>query len=199
MRRLILMSTALAAITSSAIAADSGAIAAVDLAERALQKGHGAMCSLAMTPSTVDPYYPCIDIGSYRYVREYQKVSAYVVRPDEKPFKIMAGTASAPYFVVGGPWETNMAQQAVQFWNDVVEGGKAKAEEASTASKARQDAEAFIRKTMAPEQPPPKDKIKPAQTQETLTTEQLRAGHRATSGSLAIDQSDIKRIMSQDQ
>ncbi len=131
--------------TSTTLAADNGAARIpIEIAEKAIAKGYGAMCSLNMMPVETDGYYPCIDMGPYRYVREYQRVSAFVLVKDAPPFKILGGTSDNPKFIVGGPWETDLAQRAVQYWNDIVEGGAASREKTQQESKARDNAASFI-------------------------------------------------------
>jgi hypothetical protein len=71
--------------------------------------GHGATCSLAMEPTRTDGYYPCVDFGPYRMVKEYGRVSGFVVGKGRKPFKVFVSDDAGERFVVGGPWESDMA------------------------------------------------------------------------------------------
>ncbi len=179
-----------------------GAGLVVDYAERALSKGYGTTCSLSMVPSKSDGYYPCLDFGPYRYVREYQKVSAYVVGPDKKPFKVMGGTRADPRFSVGGPWEQDMAARMIAFWNDVVEGGAERATNAKQSSKERQDAETYIRKMMGDggtEKPEiAQDSPVPQGNSATSTAAAPALIPHQDGASLApldVDENDIKEIM----
>jgi hypothetical protein len=190
-------------LASTGVAHADGASIVVDYAEKALAKGYGTTCSLAMIPSTADGYYPCLDFGPYRYVREYQKIGAYVVGPDKKPFKVMGGTRSDPRFSIGGPWEQDMATRIVAFWNDVVEGGADKAADVRQTTKERQDAEAYIRKMMggddADKTTPPKNAQLPQQVAPALPDAvQGQATPPRASGTaepLDVDETDIKEIM----
>jgi hypothetical protein len=190
-------------IASTGIVRADGANVVVDYAEKALAKGYGTTCSLSMIPNTADGYYPCLDFGPYRYVREYQKISAYVVGPDKKPFQVMGGTRSEPKFSIGGPWEQDMAARMVAFWNDVVEGGAKKAEGVKQTTKERQDAEAYIRKMMggdeAAKSPPPQNAQLAAPTPSnspTMTTEQVINSRKSGNAEpLNVDETDIKEIM----
>lgn len=189
-------------LSSAGLAHADGSAVVVDYAEKAMAKGYGTMCSLTMMPSASDGYYPCLDFGPYRYVREYQKVSAYVVGPDKKPFKVMGGTKADPRFTIGGPWETDMAARMVAFWNDTVEGGADKAAKAHQTTKERQEAEAYVRKMMGGDQIA-QQPAKNAQIDEptivegqTLTTEELRKSRTDDPARpLAVNENDIKEIM----
>lgn len=121
----------------------------VEYAIKAMDRGYGSSCNLAMEISQNDAYYRCIDFGPYRVVEEYQKVSAYVVGPDMQPFKIMEGPSKQPVFTVGGPWEQDFAMKAVSFWNEVVEGGKSEAEHRAEAQKAKDTAVSIVQKGLA--------------------------------------------------
>lgn len=188
-------------LLTTAASAQSGEAIGVEFAEKAIQKGYGATCSLAMQPSATDGYYPCIDFGPYRYVREYQKVSAYVVGPGRVPFKIMGGTAQNPTFILGGPWQQDFAARAVMFWNDIVEGGEKKAAEQMETAKARQDAENYVRGIMGqsdtkPTTPNPQAPVTTSNS-DTISTEELRMQSVGPREMLDVNENDIQRILSQ--
>lgn len=188
-------------LASTASAKADGAGIIIDYAERALARGYGATCSLSMVPSSTDGYYPCLDFGPYRYVREYQKISAYVVGKDKKPFKIMGGTRSAPRFVIGGPWEQDMPQRMIAFWNDIVEGGAEKAEQARQTTKEREEAEKYVREMMGgetiagPENGP--NGLQPPRQPAPSTTELLHDPRATEPQRLDVDEADINAIMQQ--
>ncbi|TLX16180.1 hypothetical protein [Rhizobium sp. MHM7A] len=200
MRQFLTASAFLLLLTTTASAQSSEAVG-VEFAEKAIAKGYGTTCDLSMQPSKQDGYYPCIDFGPYRYVREYQKVSAYVVGPGRAPFKIMAGSPQSPSFILGGPWEQDFAARAVMFWNDVVEGGEAKAKEQMQSSKARKDAENYVKGIIGqPEAAETKKADSPSsqpQNPDTITTEELRMRSVGPREMLDVDENDIQQILSQ--
>ncbi len=199
--RQLFTASALFLLLTTVASAQNGEAVGVEYAEKAIAKGYGKTCDLSMQPSNQDGYYPCIDFGPYRYVREYQKVSAYVVGPGRTPFKIMAGTSQSPKFILGGPWEQDFAARAVMFWNDIVEGGEEKAKEQLQSSKAREDAESYVngiigKPKVAQPQSPGTAALKPA-SEDTITTEELRMKSAGPREMLDIDENDIQRILSQ--
>ncbi|MCS4088996.1 hypothetical protein [Rhizobium sp. BK176] len=125
----------------------------VEYAEKAIAKGYGAMCSLAMTPVVSGGYYPCIDFGPYRYVRGYESVAAFVVQKDKAPFKIMGGTAQSPGFVIDGPWVQDLPMRMVAYWNDVIEGGADKLKQSQETSGRKRAAEEYINSLVKKEKP----------------------------------------------
>jgi hypothetical protein len=126
----------------------------VEYAEKAISKGYGSLCSLAMTPVASGGYYPCIDFGPYRYVRGYENVAAFVVQKDRVPFKIMGGTAQNPGFVIDGPWVQDLPMRMVAYWNDVIEGGADKLKQAQETSGRKRAAEEYINSLVKKEKPP---------------------------------------------
>lgn len=150
--RLILISLLAAASEARAsnmdLSSQGGAGVATEIAENAMAKGYGTTCSLSMIPVDSGGYYPCIDFGPYRYVHEYQKISAYVLVKDAPPFKIMGGTLAEPRFIVGGPWESDLPRRAVEYWNDIIEGGAQKREQTDAERKAKDNAAAYIESQM---------------------------------------------------
>jgi hypothetical protein len=199
MRQFLISSTVLLLLTNQ-VFAQSGEAVGVEFAEKAIQKGYGTVCDLSMQPSTNNGYYPCIDFGPYRYVREYQKISAYVVGPGRVPFKIMGGTEQAPTFILAGPWEQDFAARAVMFWNDVVEGGENKAKEQMQSAKAKKDAENYVKGIMGQSDPKPTDAPdQPAapQNSATMSTEELRMRSAGPREMLDVDENDIQNILSQ--
>jgi hypothetical protein len=200
MRQLLSASASILLLTTSALA-QSGEAIGVEFAEKAIAKGYGTTCNLSMQPSAEDGYYPCIDFGPYRYVREYQKVSAYVVGPGRTPFKILAGSAQSPQFIIGGPWEQDFAARAVLFWNDVVEGGEIKAKEQMESSKARKDAENYVKgmsdHPKKTEEENPTRPSRQAQNPGTISTEELRMQSVAPRKMLDVNETDIQEILAQ--
>lgn len=199
--RQFLTASALLLLLTTAVSAQSGEAIGVEFAEKAIAKGYGTTCDLSMRPSTQDGYYPCIDFGPYRYVREYQKISAYVVGPGRAPFKIMSGSPQSPSFILGGPWEQDFAARAVMFWNDVVEGGEAKAKEQMQASTARKDAEDYVKGIIgqpeAPQAQTPGSPTSQPQNPDTITTEELRMKSVGPREMLDVDENDIQQILTQ--
>jgi hypothetical protein len=199
MHQLITASLSFLLLTTAALAQNGEAVG-VEFAEKAIAKGYGSTCDLSMQPSKQNAYYPCIDFGPYRYVREYQKVSAYVVGPGRTPFKIMTGSAQSPSFILGGPWEQDFAARAVMFWNDVVEGGEAKAKEQLQSSKAREDAESYVNDIIGKpkaSQQKPGSPAPQAGNPDTITTEELRMQSVGPREMLDVDENDIQKILSQ--
>lgn len=200
MRQFLTSSTLLLLLTTVA-SAQSGEAIGVEYAEKAIAKGYGTTCNLAMQPSRQDDYYPCIDFGPYRYVREYQKVSAYVVGPGRTPFKIMSGSSQEPTFILGGPWEQDFAARAVMFWNDVVEGGETKAKEQLRTTKERKEAEDFVKGIMGQAEPSEGNgqalPSSPPTNSNAVTTEESRIDSGAPPEMLDAAEDDIQQILSQ--
>jgi len=132
-------------------AGDATAVVA-EMTDRILARGHGQTCSLAMVPVRGGGYYPCVDFGPYRVVKEYGRISAYVVQDGKSPYLVMTGGERGAGFVVPGPWETDLPARIVMFWNDVVEGGLERGRRARETDAQRQEAEAYIRKLTQPEE-----------------------------------------------
>jgi hypothetical protein len=153
-RRVLIAALAVFAGLATQASAEVGAgRIVVEYAEKAIAKGYGSMCSLAMTPVASGGYYPCIDFGPYRYVRGYESVAAFVVQKDKAPFKIMGGTAQNPGFVIDGPWVTDLPMRMVAYWNDVVEGGADKLKQSQETSGRKRAAEEYINSLVQKEKP----------------------------------------------
>lgn len=142
----------LAALATPAAAADGSGIVE-EMAERALARGYGAMCSLDHKPVARGGYFPCLDFGPYRYVSGYGKVYGLVVQKDREPFLVMSGPKGNASFIFDGPWKEDMPARMVMWWNETVEGTAARhaAEEAAEAE--RKAAEDYIR-SLRGENPP---------------------------------------------
>lgn len=144
-RALALAALPAALLPGPAAAADDGAAFVVDRAERAIGKGYGEMCSLEMEPVQHGGYYPCLDFGPYRIVFEYRKVSGFVVQEGHPPFKVMGGGEDDPSFARNGPWVADMPARMASWWNEIVEGGAARARARTLAEARRSVAETYIR------------------------------------------------------
>lgn len=135
---------ALGALASSpSAAASSDRISGPAL--KAMDRGYGETCSLAMVPVPKGGYYPCIDFGPYRIVKEYGRVTGYVVRDGKQPFLVYRlENGRGGGFVVPGAWEHDMAAQLAIFWNETVErrGGEARLRQQHESE--RKAAEAFV-------------------------------------------------------
>lgn len=125
----------------------------VEYAEKAMFKGYGGMCSLAMTPVKTGGYYHCIDFGPYRYVKGYESVAAFVVQQGKPPYQIMGGTPQNPKFVIEGPWVRDLPMRVISYWNDVIEGGAEKLQKAQEVSSRKTAAEEYIKSLVEKEKP----------------------------------------------
>lgn len=125
----------------------------VEYAEKAISKGYGSMCSLAMVPVKTGGYYHCIDFGPYRYVKSYESVAAFVVQQGKAPYQVMGGTPQNPVFVIEGPWVQDLPMRAIAYWNDVVEGGADKLRKAQETSGRKKAAEEYINSLVKKEKP----------------------------------------------
>lgn len=125
----------------------------VEYAEKAIAKGYGGMCSLAMTPVASGGYYHCLDFGPYRYVKGYESVSAFVVQRGQPPYQVMGGTPQNPVFVIKGPWESDLPMKVISYWNDVVEGGAEKLKRTEETSGRKKAAEEYINSLVQKEKP----------------------------------------------
>jgi hypothetical protein len=108
----------LAAVITPANASDG----VTPLAIRAMERGYGKTCSLEMIPVARGGYYPCLDFGPYRLVKQYGRITGYVVREGKQPFLVFRTEEGLGGFTVKGPWEADMPAKIALFWNDVVEG-----------------------------------------------------------------------------
>nr|WP_250807216.1 hypothetical protein [Neorhizobium tomejilense] len=145
--------TLVAAISSPSKAEMGGARIVVEYAEKAIAKGYGSMCSLAMVPVKTGGYYHCLDFGPYRYVKGYESVSAYVVQQGKAPYQVMAGPPSNPVFAIEGPWSQDLPMRVIEYWNEVVEGGAAKARKAEESTGRKKAAEEYINSLVQKERP----------------------------------------------
>jgi len=139
-----------AALSASPALASDGPGVVAEMAERILSRGHGGTCSLAMVPVPRGGYYPCLDFGPYRVVKEYGRVSGYVVRDGKPPYLVMTAGERGQGFVAAGPWETDMPARIVSFWNDIVDGGLERSRQAREADADRRDVEEYVRRLSAP-------------------------------------------------
>ncbi len=108
------------ALAAPASAGDRSAQAAVETALAAMDRGYGAACSLANKPVPSGGYWPCVDIGPYRFVKEYGRVRAFVVVKDGDPYPIMVSTDGDAEFTVGGRWSQDMPRRVAAWWEDEV-------------------------------------------------------------------------------
>lgn len=157
------MSSSLKTLVSSLILIAAGAVSAhaevgggrivVEYAEKAIAKGYGGMCSLAMVPVASGGYYHCIDFGPYRYVKGYEGVSAYVVQKGQPPYQVMGGAPDNPVFVIKGPWESDLPMRVISYWNEVVEGGAERLKRAEETTGRKKAAEEYINSLVKKEKP----------------------------------------------
>lgn len=118
------------------------------LVQDGLSKGHGAMCSLEMQPVAQNGYYPCLDIGPYRFVAEYGRTRAFVVTPGQPPFEILVSDGAGTRFSYKGPWETDLANQVASWHAYEIGGGRTQqsvaADEAARVGAARDSVTAYL-------------------------------------------------------
>jgi len=135
----------IAALASPGIAADGPGIVE-EMAERALARGYGTMCSLDHKPVDRGGYFPCLDFGPYRYVSGYGKVFGLVVQKDKDPFLVMSGPkGGGAAYLYDGPWNEDMPARMVMWWNETVEGTAARQAAREAAAAERKAAEEYIR------------------------------------------------------
>lgn len=168
--RLLLAIGALSLSTCHSLAADSVSSVA-EMADNAIAKGYGTECNLEYQPADNGGYYPCIDFGPYRFVREYQKVVVLVVQKDKQPFVILSGEPKEASFIYDGPWKTDLAEKMTIWWHENIEGFKVKRMEEEQSHKNRSAAAAYIdslNKPVAEEAPVRKqpEKVTLAKTEE---------------------------------
>lgn len=155
-RKVVAAALALAAAQAAAApsrAEVGGGRIVVEYAEKAISKGYGSMCSLAMVPVKTGGYYHCIDFGPYRYVKGYESVAAFVVQQGKAPYQVMGGTPQNPVFVIEGPWAQDLPMRVIAYWNDVVEGGADKLRKAQETSGRKKAAEEYINSLVKKEKP----------------------------------------------
>jgi hypothetical protein len=116
------------------------------LIDEALAKGYGAKCSLEHEPVATGGYYPCLDIGPYRFIKEYEKTSAFVVLEKAKPYPIGEVQNGDISFLVKGPWTRDLEYRISTWWADEIEGGRAKKEGDVDESRRRSEAEKAVKK-----------------------------------------------------
>lgn len=173
--RFKLLPLAFILIGSHANAADTVS-AVAEMAEKAISKGYGAECSLEYQLVTQGGYYPCIDFGPYRYVREYQKIVIAVVQKDKKPFPILSGRPTESSFIYDGPWQRDLADKMTIWWYETVDGNKARREQEAQASSERSAAAEYIDAlNRPPEVKSENDKpAEPAKVEPTEKTEEIQ-------------------------
>lgn len=121
--RSILVSALMTLAATPAIALTPGE--AGNLVNEAMSKGYGQLCSLEMMPVAAGGYYPCLDIGVYRFVAEYGRTRGFVLIPGQAPFEIFWVDGQGARFQVQGAWEADLPLRVELWWNDVVLGGRA--------------------------------------------------------------------------
>lgn len=100
-------------------AAASDITTAIAAVSQAISKGHGVDCDLAMKPSVSAAYYPCIDVGPYRFVIEYGRTRGFVLVPDQDPFEILLSDAAGTRFTVQGAWTNDLAPRVAGWWSSL--------------------------------------------------------------------------------
>jgi len=143
MRRFVL--TLLLGVLPIAAAAETVPVSVPEAAEKALEKGYGASCSLEMLPVEGGAYYPCLDFGPYRYVRKYGHSDIYVAMKDRKPFLVASGPAQAMKWTVVGPWMQDISGRMALWWADTVEGAALKKQMTEAEAEAQAAAAEYIR------------------------------------------------------
>jgi hypothetical protein len=120
---------------------------AIAIASKAIARGYGQTCDLKAMPSRAQGYYPCVDIGPYRFVREYADASTrmvgYLVAGGE-PFRFVESTGRATTLLVSGPWENDLLPRATSYDEDI-SGVTASRERALQPETRRVDAERRLR------------------------------------------------------
>jgi hypothetical protein len=130
---------------------DQEAIATV---RSALDRGHGQSCSLSAEPVSRGGYYPCLDIGPYRFVAEYGRMRAFVLIEGQPPFPILHSESGQVEFLVRGPWQEDLAERVSTWWEDEVSGGRARREAQEQGTKRQSDAERAVRRFTNPSRAP---------------------------------------------
>jgi hypothetical protein len=119
-------------IAAAALAWTGGACAqsepdganATALVESALARGYGAACSLAYEPVASRGVYPCLDIGPYRFVKEYEGTKAFVLVDKAQPYQVAELNDGRIHFLVRGPWMADMAARVEAWWSDEIDGAR---------------------------------------------------------------------------
>lgn len=130
---------------------------AVRIAIKAIDRGYGQTCDLKAMPSIAgNGYYPCIDIGPYRFVREYAnagyRIAGYLVAGGE-PFRFLETTGLTANLLIKGPWETDLLPRAVKF-DDDISGASAERKRMLEPEAKRAEAERRLRDFVAKEEKP---------------------------------------------
>lgn len=144
----ILVAQSARAQSIPAMSGDGAAVVA-DIASKAIARGYGRTCSLTMEPVRTGGYYPCLDFGPYRIVKEYGRIRGFVVHEGSPPFQVLSYGDRGDGFVEG-PWVIDMPARIVSFWSDVVDGGLDRAKRSNDARTQRQAAEDYVRKLTMP-------------------------------------------------
>lgn len=128
---------------------------AVQIAVKALDRGYGQTCDLKAMPTPTDGYYPCIDIGPYRFVREYAnagfRIAGYLVAGGE-PFRFLESSSAGTNLLIQGPWETDLLPRAVKFEGDI-SGANAERKRLMEPETKRAEAERRLRDFQNKEKP----------------------------------------------
>lgn len=129
---------------------------AVRIAVKAIDRGYGQTCDLKAMPAAAgNGYYPCIDIGPYRFVREYSnagyRIAGYLVASGD-PFRFLETTGATANLLIKGPWETDLLPRAVKF-DDDISGASADRKRMLEPETKRVEAERRLRDFVAKEKP----------------------------------------------
>jgi hypothetical protein len=139
----------------------------VDTVLAALDRGHGTMCDLSNRPAPRGGYFPCVDVGPYRFVKGYGTLSAFVVVADAAPFPVFRAGENGEEFLVRGQWMRDLAPRVAAWWSDEVGGGRERREAGEATSTRLRDAE---REVMRDYPQPPAAPVPPV----APVTEQVR-------------------------
>lgn len=127
-----------------------------DAVAAALERGHGTMCGLDNKPAPRGGYYPCLDIGPYRFVKGYGTLTAYVVLKDAAPFPVFRSGEQGEEFLVRGEWMRDLAPRVAAWWSDEIGGDRGRREAQEGAASRVRDAEREVmRHYPQPAEPPP--------------------------------------------
>jgi len=150
--RSILAAILLAALPQAAYASDAGAAGAVDTVSAALAKGYGATCSLEMQPVASGGYYPCLDIGPYRFVAEYGRTRGFVLTEGQPPFPVLVSDAAGARFEYQGTWVQDLPARVAQWW--AAQSAPPPSPDTEAARAAADDAVTRYLRSLEPAQPP---------------------------------------------
>jgi hypothetical protein len=128
---------------------------AVRIAVKALDRGYGQTCDLKAMPAARGGYYPCVDIGPYRFVSEYAnagfRIAGYLVAGGE-PFRFLEATGATANLLIKGPWETDLLPRAVKYEDDI-SGASTERKRMMEPEAKRAEAERRLRDFMTKEKP----------------------------------------------